>query len=88
MTPKNHSLAFDEGTLTYVAVKETIESEELGRYTSFGISVRVAGREIRRIRDVSTDEEAVVRLTRLCTELKLSPEHLDDVVDDFLCTLA
>ncbi len=34
--------------------------------------------------DLSADKERVMRLAEMCTELRLSPEHLADVVDDFL----
>lgn len=68
----------------YVPVQQTIESEELGTYISYGISARTVEEEIFRISDVSTDFEKVRRLADLCTERELAPEHLGDVIEDFL----
>lgn len=68
----------------YVPVMETIENEEIGTYTSYGISVRTVEDEIAFVSDVSTELEAVQRLTDRCTEQRLSPEHLCDVIEDFL----
>lgn len=36
------------------------------------------------IPDLSTNQDRVQHLAALCTELRLSPMHLRDVIDDFL----
>ncbi len=68
----------------YVPVQQTIESEELGTYVSYGISARAVEEEIFFISDVSTNFEKVRCLADLCTEKELAPEHLEDVIQDFL----
>ena len=69
----------------YVPIQQTMESEDVGTYSTFGIQVlRVEETVIDLISDVSTDLKEVQRLADLCTERQLSPEHIRDVVDDFL----
>ena len=41
----------------------------------------------RTIKDISTNKKKVERLVELCNKNKLSPIHLDDVIDDFLVDL-
>lgn len=36
------------------------------------------------VKNISTDKEAVIRLTSLCNMGRLDPIQLDDVVEDFL----
>lgn len=68
----------------YVPVMETLENDDIGTYVSYGISVRTVEDEIAFVSDVSTDLEAVQKLADRCTEQELRPEHLCDVIDDFL----
>lgn len=68
----------------YVPVMETAESEELGKFVTYAISVRTAENEVARVSDVSTDFEEVRRLADLCTEQELDPEQILDVIEDFL----
>ncbi len=69
----------------YIPVRESLESDELGTYISYGICVRrEKEEEIEFISDVSTEFEKVKRLAHICTEKQLSPEHLSDVIEDFL----
>lgn len=68
----------------YIPVQETLESEELGKYTTFGLSVRTVETEIAFVSDVSTEFEEIERLADICTEKQLDPEHLQDVLEDFL----
>ena len=37
------------------------------------------------VSDVTSDEEKLLDLVRLCNDLALDPRHLHDVVEDFLC---
>ena len=39
------------------------------------------------IKDISIDKKKVEQLVELCNKNKLSPIHLDDVIDDFLVDL-
>ena len=68
----------------YVPVKETITSDELGTYVTYGISVRTVSEEIAFVRDVSTELDEIQHLANVCTEQQLDPDHLDDVIQDFL----
>ena len=68
----------------YVPVQETLTTDDGESYVTYGISVRAVEEEIGKISDVSTEYQKVRRLADLCTEQELSPEHLDDVVEDFL----
>ena len=67
----------------YVPVREPLKNEET-EYISYGISVRSIEEEIAFVSDISTDLDQVKKLAELCTEQELSPEHLGDVVEDFL----
>ena len=68
----------------YVPVQETKKGEDETSYVTYGLSVRSVEDEIAFVSDVSTDLEEVRRLADLCTEQELAPEHLQDVIEDFL----
>lgn len=68
----------------YVPVQETKKGEDEASYVTYGLSVRSVEDEIAFVSDVSTDLEEVRRLADLCTEQELAPEHLQDVIEDFL----
>ena len=68
----------------YVPVRETLTSDELGTYISYGLSVRAVEEEIAFVSDVTTEYEEIERLADLCTEKALDPLHLEDVLQDFL----
>lgn len=67
----------------YIPVEEMLKNEETD-YVSYGISVRAADDEVDFISDVSTDFEEVTHLAEQCTAQQLAPEHLRDVIEDFL----
>lgn len=69
---------------TYEVTEELMESEELGDYVTFGIAVYSGKEEVMRVRDVSTDLDAVRDLAERCTSGELAPVHLFDVIEDFL----
>ncbi len=68
----------------YVPVQETLTSDELGTYVTYSISVQTVSEEIAFVRDVSTDYQEIRQLTELCTDKELDPDHLNDVIEDFL----
>ena len=74
----------NEVRFRYVPVQQVIESEDLGTYTTYGISARAVEDELFLISDVSTDFEKVRQLADLLTEQELHPEHLGDIIEDFL----
>ena len=68
----------------YVPVQETLTSDELGTYVTYSISVRTVSEEIAFVRDVSPDFEDARDFAEKCTREQLLPEHLDDLIEDFL----
>lgn len=68
----------------YIPVQETLTSDELGTYVTYGISVRAVDEEIAFVSDVSTEFEEIRHLTDVCTAEQLDPEQLSDVLEDFL----
>ena len=69
----------------YRPVLQTVFSEELGSYIeTYGICAQRLGIELVLIPDVSTDLEKVKRLADILTANDLYPEHLYDVIEDFL----
>lgn len=58
------------------------------KYTSYGIAIADFSDTypviIETIPSLSTQKEPICRLTELCNQLRLSPMHLADVVEDFL----
>ena len=68
----------------YIPVKESLFSQELGSYCSFGMEVIENGVLHSKISDVSTDENFVAALARKCTAGELDPVHLPDVIEDSL----
>ena len=68
----------------YVPVQEALTSDTLGTYVTYSISVRTVEEEIAFVRDVSPDFEDARDFAEKCTENQLNPEHLDDLIEDFL----
>ena len=76
-----------EKRYVYTAVKQSLHSEELGEYQSYGIRATMESGEVGFVSDVSTESDFVERLCALCNENQLDPEQLPEIVEDFL-TLA
>lgn len=69
----------------YLITHNTFHAEDTGKYQAFGIAVYdESSHIIRQISDITTDEIAIRQLIQKCNQLRLSPLHLKDVVDDFL----
>lgn len=67
----------------YVPFEESLQSDELGSYISFGIkAVDSSNRITTSVSDVSTDEAFVEDLCNRCTLQQLNPIHLLDVIED------
>ena len=73
--------------IEYIAVKEEIKNESGELYISYGIEVREDGRTIRRVPDVTMNEEEANDFASLCTRLKLDPIQLDEAIYDLLCAV-
>ena len=54
-------------------------------YIAYGLVARTAdNRILAMIRDVTTDRLQAENFAKLCNSMNLSPEHLGDVVADFI----
>lgn len=76
-------------TVTYGVVSETYSFGGTVRNT-YGIAVYAnadwdgTGAIIASVHDISTEKEKIAELVSLCNRYHLAPEHLRDVIDDFL----
>ena len=71
----------------YVLTKTTYYNSEHTR-TSYGIAVISTEDDVTiicSIDDISDEQEKVAKLVELCNTEKLEIEHLQNVVEDFLC---
>lgn len=69
------------GTWRYEVFRETVESETLGPYWSYGIRL-VGGGEVAAVHTVTVRREVAEELAELFTAVGLSPLHLEDAVAD------
>ena len=93
MFPNLTTLTIHEHTpISYHCVESVISVEELGIVHTYGIELRIScanksmnlAQTILLYPDVSMDREKMYRLVDLMNELQLSPNHLEDVIEDFL----
>lgn len=71
------------GKHTYVLSASTISSEDSGPLTMYGITI-IGDNETFSAEDISDDYSFVRHLFDLIVEEELYPEHLYDVVEDYL----
>ncbi|MBE6557711.1 MAG: hypothetical protein E7661_01690 [Ruminococcaceae bacterium] len=75
--------------ITYGLIEEHYSLDNHERI-AYGIAVYADAEEdhtatvVAAIHDITSDKPRLAELVRLCNHLKLSPIHLEDVVDDFL----
>lgn len=69
------------GTWRYEAFQETLETEELGPYWTYGIRL-VGGGEVAAVHGVTVRRDVAEDLAALFTEAGLSPLHLEDALAD------
>lgn len=76
----------EDRNIQYIVVGEQRHTPELGIYRAYGIAAIQADQNRRAayVPDVSADWAFVSRLAERCTDGKLSPIHLRDVVMDAL----
>jgi hypothetical protein len=72
--------------VTYQVFEEKLFNDELGDYTTFGISILKAecNEVIERIHDAFPNLATADRLVRLCNLQALDPSQLEDVIQDNL----
>ena len=71
--------------ITYILCRETYKSKRSERIT-YGIAAYAEDKQtcITKLHDITSDKDALAELVLLCNRLQLSPNHLYDVVEDFL----
>ena len=70
--------------IKYKLIKEQLSNPHLGTYITYGISITERGSVLRIISDITTEKKKLRKLCRLCTGLRLAPEHIEDVISDNL----
>ena len=71
------------GRYTYVLTKTKMIYDDIGETIMFGISI-IDRTRIYSVDDISPDYNFVYNLFSPIVELKLHPEHLYDVVEDYI----
>lgn len=74
---------YQTGGYTYVLSKSIICTEDFGTTAVYGISI-FGDEQQASVKDISDDYNYVYRLFELIIEEELYPEHLRDVVEDYL----
>ncbi len=75
----------------YGVVKE-IYSLNSKKRVSYGIAAYASSNDtetaciVKSVHDITSDLVSLRALTELCNRLELSPIHLNDVIEDFLCS--
>ncbi|MBE5040484.1 DUF6514 family protein [Ructibacterium gallinarum] len=63
----------------------SLDDPDLGNYTSYGLDAYDENDTlVRRIVDVSPNEQTVSGLVALCNKFQVSLIHIDDIIEDFL----
>lgn len=71
--------------MTYKVICETLSSEIIGHYETFGVAVfDSADNQVMKISDVSTDRDKVLDIVQKCNDGKLDAIHLLNVIEDSL----
>lgn len=69
----------------YIPIEEELCTPELGLYRSYGIRIEnETGETVAVLSDISSDLKAVSDLAERCTNGALAPEHLRDVVLNYI----
>ena len=66
----------------YLLIEDSSEDENGRIRTSYGIEIILDGVRMRSIRDVYTDRAAAQTLIDRCNRQRLSPVHIDDVLEN------
>jgi len=70
--------------ISYKLRCDELESEDIGRYSSFGIDIEKDCKPIRVIKDVSPNEKKLRKLISILNRLQPDLIHIDDIIEDFL----
>ena len=74
-----------KGNYIYLLIKNIVTISGIGKSSVYGI--RIIGGNTAYIPDISNDYISVRNLFDLIVEEELYPEHLYDVVEDYLCEM-
>ena len=59
--------------------------EDIGSYYSYAIKINNCVKQsISILPDISPDEEVVKKIVRICNEIQLEPEYIDEVFEQFV----
>ena len=83
MTSWKETIPSSEEIYRYEVHEESLFSQEMGNYKSFGIAAYCNGEMVTYISDVSLRRDDVEHLAELCTTFALSPVHMNDIVEDY-----
>lgn len=71
--------------MTYMVISETLSSEILGHYETFGIAAfDESDNQVMKISDISIDRDKVLDIAQKCNECNLDAIHLLNVIEDSL----
>lgn len=69
----------------YSYLKERYYHEDIGSYYSYAIKINnYVKQSISILPDISPDEEIVKKIVRICNEIQLEPEYIDEVFEQFV----
>lgn len=69
----------------YSYLKERYYHEDIESYYSYAIKINnYVKQSISILPDISPDEEVVKKIVRICNEIQLEPEYIDEVFEQFV----
>lgn len=69
----------------YTVREDTVEREETGSFTSYGLDVLdETGTCTYSVQDITTDRAALAHFAAACNSLQPSQVHLNEIIEDFL----
>lgn len=74
--------------VVYEIFDEKITTEDSKSMTSYGIRAVCDGDCVASVSDISTDANILNKMVQRCNTLKLAPEQLNEVVEDFLTNIS
>ena len=73
--------------IEFYTMKESLCSEDVGSFTTYGIGVCENNQRLEYISDVFLDQQKAKQFVVLCNRLQLDPLHLSDVIKDAVSSL-
>lgn len=70
--------------IEYKLLAQRKYDSSFGAYDTYGITISNGGKTVRVIEDISTEKANVTALISHCNHGALSPDHLDEIVENFL----